>query len=106
MLVQRAAADDVQRLHAAADRQQREVALGGGGEQGELVLVGDAIDVGAERGVRQLSVRRRVEVGPAAEDQAVEPVEQRSGVVDVAVGGHDDGDPAGLLDRLRVGQPQ
>ena len=48
VLVQRAAADDVHPLHAAADRQHRKVALACGGEQRELVLVGDAVDVGPE----------------------------------------------------------
>ena len=52
VLVQRPAAGDVERLHPAADREQRQVARGRGGEQGELVLVGDAVDVRAERRVR------------------------------------------------------
>jgi hypothetical protein len=72
----------------------------------QLVLVAHAVDVGPEQRVRRVAVHAGVEVGPAAEDEAVEAVEQRGGVVDEAVGGHHDRDPARLLHRLRVGQPQ
>ena len=47
--MQRPAARDVERLQPAADAEQRQVALGGAGEQRQLVLVGDAVDVRAER---------------------------------------------------------
>ena len=62
----------------------------GRGEQRELVLVGDAIDVRAELRVPRLAVGRRVEVGAAAEQQAVEAVEQRVRVVGEAVRGEHD----------------
>jgi hypothetical protein len=54
----------------------------------------------------RLTVEGRVEVRPAADEQAVDAVEQRGGVVDVPVGGQHDRDRAGLLQRLRVGEPQ
>ena len=104
--MQRPAARDVERLHAAADAEQRKIALGGAAQQRELVLVGDAVHVRAELRVAGLAVGGGIEVRAAAEDEAVEAVEQRRGVVDVAVGGQDDGDAAGLLHRLRVGEPQ
>ena len=58
VLVQRPAARDVERLQPAADPEQRQVALGGAGQQRQLVLVGDAVDVGAERRVALLAVER------------------------------------------------
>ena len=106
MLVQRAAARHVERLHPAADGEHRQIALGRAGEHRQLVLVAHAVDVGPEQRVRGVAVDAGVDVGPAAEDQAVEAVEQRGGVVDEAVGRHHDRDPARLLDRLRVRQPQ
>ena len=92
MLVQRAAAGDVERLHAAADREHRQVARGGGAQQRELVLVADAVDVRAEQRVALVPVGRGVEVRAAAEEQAVEAVEQRLDVVDEAVRGQHDRD--------------
>ena len=78
----------------------------GRAQQRELVLVGRAVDVRAEQRMRLLPVGRGVEVGAAAEEQAVEAVEQRLDVVDEAVGGEHDGDRSRLLQRLRVGQAQ
>ena len=88
-----------------ADAEHRQVALGGAGEQRQLVLVGDAVDLGAERRVAVLAVDGGVEVGAAAYEQAVEAVEQRARVVDVAMGRQHDGDATRLLHRLGVGQP-
>ena len=61
---------------------------------------------GPSSGWRLVAVRRGVEVRAAAEQQAVEAVEQRRDVVDVAVGGEHDRDRPRLLQRLRVAQPQ
>jgi hypothetical protein len=56
--------------------------------------------------VGELPVGGRGEVRASAEQQPVEPVEQRVRVVGVAVRGENDGDAARFLDRLGVGQPQ
>ena len=86
--MKRPAAGHVERLHPAADPEHREVALRGGGVEGQLVLVADAVDVGAEPRVRRPAVGAGVEIGAAAEEQAVEPVGERRRVVGEAVGGH------------------
>jgi hypothetical protein len=56
--------------------------------------------------VAVLPVDGRIEVRAAAEQQAVDAVEQRGRVVDVAVGREDDRQAARLLHRLRVREPQ
>ena len=62
VLAQRPAARDVQRLHAATDAEQRQIALGRAAQEGELVLVGHAVDVRAELRVTVLPVDGRIEV--------------------------------------------
>ena len=59
MLVQRAAARHVERLHPAADAEHGKVALCGAGEERQLVLVAGAIDVGAEPRMALLAVDGR-----------------------------------------------
>ena len=106
MLVQRAAAGNVERLHAAADAEHREIALRGAGPHGQLVLVAGAIDVRTQPRMSQPAVDARVEIRAAAEDEAVEAIEERRRIVTEAVRRHDHGDPFRLLDRLRVRQPE
>ena len=106
VLVQRAAAGDVERLHPAADREQRQVARGGLAQQRQLVLVADAVDVRAELRVALVAVGRGVEVRAAAEEQAVDAVQQRRDVVHEPVRRQHDRDPARLLHRLRVAEAQ
>ena len=56
--------------------------------------------------MRRLAVDRRVDVRAAAEHEAVEPVQQPVDVIHEAMRRQHDREPAGLLHRLRVGQPQ
>ena len=79
VLVERAAAGDVEHLHPAADAEQRHVALERAPRQRELEAV--ALGPGALRlGVRLGAVAGRVDVGAAGEDQPVEQVEQPVGI--------------------------
>ena len=61
---------------------------------------------GPSCGLGDLAVGAGIEVGTAAEEQAVEAFEQVVRVVAEAVRGQHDGDPAGLVDGVHVGQPQ
>jgi hypothetical protein len=106
VLVQRPARGDVERLHAAADGEQREVALAGRAHHRELVVVRDAVDVRAELRVPQRPVGSGVEVGAAAEQDAVEAVEERVRVVGEPVRREHDGDPARLAHGLHVREPE
>ena len=100
VLMEIAAAGDVQDLAAAADREHRQVSLERRLEQGELRPVSlrhDAFGLG----VRVLAVRLRVEIRAAREKQAVERVER---LVDGLLGGRDqEWAPAGSLDGPHVG---
>ena len=98
VLVQRAAARDVQGLEAAADAEQRQPARVGPAHERDLGRVDDAVGRPQVLVAVGRAVLERVEVGPAGEAQAVEPVEQR---VDGARGlrREHDGDPAAQLDR-------
>ena len=103
VLVQRAAARDVERLGAAADAEQRQP--GGVGGAGELEL--EAVERGlgrAEQLVRAGAVGDGVEVGAAGQADAVEAVEQR--LQPVLQRGQHDRHPAGQLDRAHVGQAE
>ena len=103
VLVQRAAAGDVERLRAAADAEQRHPHGVGGARQLELEAV--ELRLGrAELLVRAGAVGGGVEVRPAGEADAVEAVEQRGDPV-VQRRQHD-GHAAGQLDGPHVGQPQ
>ena len=104
VLVQRAAAGDVESLGAAADRQDRHPARVGRAGDRQL----EAVEVGLGR--PELRVARpvvavRVEVGPAREADARDPVEQRLDRV-VAQRRHHHRDAAGPLDRAQVGEPE
>ncbi len=71
-----AAADDVQRLCAAADRQYRHLAGVGAARYSEL----EAVEVGLDRPQLRVlagAVALRVEVGPAGEADPADAVEQR-----------------------------
>jgi hypothetical protein len=77
VLHERAAECDVHQLHAAADAEERQFELDGGREQCVLPVV--AIGArGAGALVRRLPVTRRVDVGPARDDEAVERAEHRA----------------------------
>ena len=103
VLVQRAAARDVERLRAAADAEQRHPHGVGGARQLELEAV--ELRLGrAELLVRAGAVGGGVEVRPAGEADAVEAVEQRGDPV-VQRRQHD-GHAAGQFDGPHVGEPQ
>ena len=93
------AAEDIEELEAAADRERRQIALERGLEQRELA----GIAVGLRRvgrGMTVGAVAGRVDVDPAREDDPVEDVER---LLDRLVARRDDErPPAGLLDRLDV----
>ena len=99
MLDQVAAAQDVEQLEAAADRERRQVTLERGLEEAELAgvavclrRVGGRVALGA--------VLRRIDVDAAGEDDPVEHVER---LLDrVLARGHDERAAAGLLDRVDV----
>ncbi len=84
VLVQRAAASDVQHLEAAADGEERQTACDGDVRERGFEVVGPAIDAVHGR-VRRFAVQRRVDVGAAGEHERVDTCEQRlrvAGVVD------------------------
>ena len=99
MLDEVAAAEDVQQLEAAADRERREVALERRLEQRQLARVAVRLRrVG--RGVSLGAVEGRVDVDPAREDDPVEDVQR---LLDRFLARrHDERAPAGLLDRVDV----
>src|SRR4029079_9636321 len=63
-------------------------------------------EAGREPRVTVLPVGGRIEVWAAAEDEAVDAVEERRGVVDIAVGGEEHAEAAGPLEPLGVREPQ
>ena len=99
VLDQVAAAQDVQQLEAAADRERRKVALERCLEQPELA----GVAVGLRRIGRRVAVGavvRRVDVDAAREDEPVENVER---LLDgVLARRHDERPPACLLDGVDV----
>ena len=104
VLVQRAAAGDVERLRAAADAQQRHPALDR--RAGERELEGVQRRLGRPELARGARARRRPrgQVRAAGEADAVEAGDQRLEVRHARR--QHDGHPAGALDRLQVGHPQ
>ena len=105
VLVQRPAAGDVERLRAAADREDRQAALQAHADEAQLERVqarlGRAeLDVAVGR-----AVGGRVEVRAAGETEAVEAVEQRTEVVGAGRRQHH-GDRAGGVERAQIGHPQ
>ena len=102
VLVERAAARDVHHLHAAADAEERHVALHRPARERELERVALRHRPGG-RLVRLGAVARRVHVGAAGEQQAVDQVEQRFGLLDRGrVGRQHQRDAAGALDGVDV----
>jgi hypothetical protein len=106
VLVQRPAARDVHHLHAAADAEERQVTLHRPRRERQLERV--ALGRRARgRGVRLGAVGRRVHVGAAREQQAVEHVEHAVGVLDGGrVGREQQRDAAGALDGVDVAAGQ
>ena len=103
VLLERAAEGDVDHLHPTARAEHGHVPLAG--EQGErdLELVADPQRriIG---GMRLAAVQRRVEVAAARQEQAVDQVEQATGIVDVHVDAREEQRcSAGLLDRGDIG---
>ena len=98
VLVEGAAAGDVEDLHPAADPEQRHLALDRALRQRQFEAV--ALGPGALRlRVRLGPVAGRVDVGAAGEDQGVEPVEDPVGIgLGGGVGRQQDRGPAGALD--------
>ena len=94
-----AAADDVQQLEAATDRERRHVALERALEERQLACVAVRL-----RGIGLLvpvgAVRARVDVDPAGEDDAVEDVQRLVDAVDARR--DDERAPAGALHGLDV----
>ena len=80
VLEQRAARGDVHELHPAADAQQREVALEGAARERDLEVVALGHRA-AGLGVGLLPVGGRVDVGAAGQDEPVEQVEDRVGIL-------------------------
>ena len=75
VLMQLAAVEHVEDLHAAADRQHRQLAVERGPEQRELCLVPAPLD-DRRLGMLLGAVQSRVEVGAAREDQTIDRVER------------------------------
>ena len=104
MLVQGAAAGDVEHLHAAADGQDRQPALVGGAN--EVDLEGVELRLGrSDPAAAFRAVAGRIDVRATGQADAVRAIQQRG----EALGGHrrgDHGDPARRLDRLQVAQPE
>jgi hypothetical protein len=75
VLQQRAAAEDVDGLHAAAHAEHRSAAFLSRGPRAGLEVVAAGLDLG-ER-LRRLAVERRIEVGAAGKQQAVHHGEGR-----------------------------
>ena len=99
VLVDPAAARDVQHLRAAADREHGEVPLERGAHQLELELVPRANDPAGLR-MRLCSVEARIEVGTTREHEPVDRIER---LLDPGAGRHEQRRAARLLDRLDVG---
>jgi hypothetical protein len=102
MLVQRAAARDVHDLHAAADPEHRQVALQRAAHERDLeaVALGDDAD---RLGMVLGAVGARVDVDPAGEHEAVEPVEDLVGIVDERrIGREQQRHRAGAMDGIDV----
>ena len=96
VLVEGAAEDDVEKLHAAADGEQRHAGSEGGA--GEFDFEGVAFGVGVAGGEIGLAVESGGDVGAAGEDEAAERVEGWCGV------GGDAGDvEAGGLEGVAIG---
>jgi hypothetical protein len=106
MLVQRSTAGHVHDLHPSADPQQRDPALHRPDRERHLEPVADRIRPDG-LGVGLDALDCGVDVRPSAEDQRVDPVEQRvRGLGRGRVGGQQGRHPAGPLDRVRVGERQ
>ena len=105
VLVQRAAARDVERLAAAADPQHRHPARVG--ELGERELVGVEVGLGRPelRVARRLAVAVRVDVRAARQADPAQAVQQRRDRV-VAERRQHDRQAAGELDRAHVDHPE
>ena len=104
VLVQRSAVGDVEQLHAAADAEQRDVLLARGARERQLEVVAAGL-LGGGGPMRLLPVAPRRDVAAAAaQDHAVDRVEQlaRIGGV-VLVGDEQDRAGAGALDGADVG---
>ena len=100
VLVQVAAAHDVEQLHAAADGEGRHVARERGTQQRQLGLVAAGADAARGR-VGVGAVVRRIDVGAAGED---DPVERAERLLDrVGERRQQHGPTSGALDRLDVG---
>ncbi len=104
VLLELAAVGDVDDLHAAADAQAGEVALGRAADEQQL----ERVAVGRRRlarGVGLGAVGAGVEVRAAGDEHAVEQVEQRLRVVEVGGrGGDQQRAPAGPRHRAHVGE--
>ncbi len=95
-----AAARDVEDLKAAADAEQRQPPLQRRAAERDLEIVASAARVGGA-GIRGRAVARRVEVGTAAEQEPVDPVEDRSRVGGSArAGGQQQRHPSRLVDAI------
>ena len=104
VLVQCPAADDVERLHPAADGEDRHLPRVGPPRDGEL----EAVEVGLDRpelGMGPRAVGLRVEVGAAGEAHAVEAVEQWLDRLE-SEWRNDEREGAGRLDGAQVGEPE
>ena len=104
VLNERTPTDDVERLGPAADGEDRHVALVGRAGDREL----EAVEVGLGRAevlVRLLAVGIRVQVRPAGEADAGDPVEQGLDQVHPQRRDHDR-HASGRLDRSQVGEPE
>ena len=103
VLLERPSAGHVQELHAAADAEQRQLALTGAVGKGEL----EAVALGARLGDLRVgagAVGRRVDVHAAGKHEPVEAVEQLVGRLGhVVVRRQHQRERAGSLDRERVG---
>ena len=103
VLLDRPARRHVQHLHAAADAEQRQVALERPVPERELEAVPLRTRSAGLR-VRPRAVRAGIDVGAAGEDEAVEEVEQLVGRLGRGVVGREQQrDPAGALHGQRVG---
>ena len=103
VLLERAAARDVHELHAAADAEQRDVALERAARQCDLERVALGPRALGHR-VRLGAVAGGVEVGAAGEDQPVDDVEHLVGVaLGLGVGRDHQREAAGGLDGVDVG---
>src|SRR5262245_35504381 len=89
---------------APADSQDRQVPLQGGAAKSQLEVVALPRHPAQLRmGLR--AIERRVDVGAAAEEQPLDPIEQLRRVLGAA-GGQDHGQAAALLDGAHVVLPQ